>query len=407
MNLSFFIARKYFFSKDKKNFINVISIISMLVVGISTMALVIVLSVFNGLEDLLRSVYGTFDPDLVILPASGKSFELNDDLKGDIQQIDGIRAFSEVIEDNVAVKYKDKEKVVRLKGVSENFLDQSGFKSSIINGDPVLKRDNIGYAIVGLGVRWDMSIDPRNEIAMLQVYYPKDLGPGIVNPAQMFTIRNILPGGIFAIEKYYDDNYIFVPIEFAQDLMQFGQKRTAIELYLDRPQEIAVIKEQLTRTIGGEFLVKQGEELHSGLFNVLKIEKLSVYIVFVLIMGIASINIYFTLTMLAIDKKRDLSILTAQGATIRTIKDIFVYEGAIIALTGSLVGASLGLIITLVQQEFGLVSMGMASTLLDAYPVKLEFIDVVIPILVVTCITFLSSLRSASLVSKKISLDLL
>ncbi len=405
MNLSYFIARKYFLSGKKKNFINVISIISMLVVGISTMALIIVVSVFNGLEDLLRTTYGSFDPDIIVTPAEGKSFELTDDFENKIEAMSGITLISHVIEDNVAVKYRNVERVVRMKGVSSEAMSKGRLRDKVISGNPTLLDGDIPYAIVGLGIRWELGVDLSSDYTAMQVYYPKNLRPGVSNPASMVNIQNIVPAGIFAIEKYYDDNYIFVPVEFAERLMSYQNRRTGIEIDLENEINPEEFRTNLSSVLGDDFRVLSGDELHSDLYNILRIEKLFVYIIFGLIIGIASINIYFVLTMLSIDKKKDLAILSAQGASQKLIRNIFIKEGAIIAMTGGLAGTVIGLVISLLQQEFGLVSMGMQSTLADAYPVKVETPDVLITVLCVGIITLIASIPPASLASKKLSME--
>ncbi len=404
MNLSFFIARRYFLSKRKKNFINVISIISMMVVGISTMALIIVVSVFNGLEDLLRSTYGSFDPDIVVSPVEGKSFELDKKMLTDIENIEGVAHVSQIIEDNVAIKYRNAERVIRMKGISPETMERNRLATKIISGDPYLKKDDIPYAIVGLGIRWELGIDINNDFSTIQLYYPKNLRPG-TNPANMIEVRNILPGAIFAIEKNYDDNYVFVPVEFAEGLMNYQDRRTSLEIIAAENTNKENLKVELKILLGERFLVQSGDEIHSDLFKILMWEKLFVYLIFTLIIGIAAVNIYFVLTMLSIDKKKDMAILVAQGAPLQLIRRIFINEGAIISLTGAIVGGFLGILISLLQQEFGLISMGIESTLTDAYPIKVEWLDILYTTICIGIITLLVSIPPARVAYKKLSLQ--
>ena len=403
MNLPFFIARKYFLSKKKKNFINVISLISMIVVAVGTMSLIVALSVFNGLEGLLKSLYGNFDPDIVITPATGKSFEWTPQLEKKLATTDGVLKVTEVIEDNVLLQYKGAQRLVKMKGVSSTFAEQSNIEDAIVAGDAELIKDSIAYALVGRGVQYDLAISLQNDFYALQVFYPKNIAPGVINPERMYTLRNILPGGIFAIEKFYDENYIFVPIEFAQDLLSYGNRRTSLEVKIASSN----IKENLQETLGNEFLVRSGDELHSDLFKTLKIEKLFVFVTFISIIGIASVNIFFVLTMLAIEKRRDITVLIANGAPTKLIRQIFLYEGCIVALSGAFVGIILGLAISLIQEKFGLIGMGMETAVMQSYPVKVEALDIVITAIAIITITVLASIQPARKASKSFSIQAL
>lgn len=407
MNFPFFIARKYFLSGKKKNFINVISIISMIVVAIGTMSLILALSVFNGLEGLLRSMYGNFDPDIVIQPTSGKSFELEEVYMHSIQSVDGVLGVSEVIEDNVLVEFKEAQRLVRMKGVGRAFDEYSGIKNVMVAGEFPLVRDSVGYALIGRGVQYDLSLSMSNDFYTLQMYYPKDLGPGVVNPTRMYNLLNILPGGIFAIEKYYDDNYIFVPVEFAKELLSYGDRISSFDVYLAENADPNHVKQQLQTTMGDAFNVMLGEELHSDLYKVLKVEKLFVFIILVAIIGIASINIFFSLTMLVIEKKKDIAVLFAQGATRAIIRNIFLYEGCIVAFTGAIVGLVLGLGLSLLQQEYGFIGMGMNSAVMNSYPVKIQTPDVLMTILAVVAVTLLASIQPAIKATKSFSTETL
>ncbi len=403
MNFPFFIARKYFLSGKKKNFINVISIISMVVVAIGTMCLIIALSVFNGLEGLLRSMYGHFDPDIVITPATGKSFELDSSYVLKIRETEGVLGVSEVVEDNVLVQYKDAQRLVRMKGVSRDFDEFSGIRNVMVAGQFPLVRDSIGYALIGRGVQYDLSLSLKNDFYVLQMYYPKDVGPGVVNPSRMYNILNINPGGIFAIEKYYDDNYVFVPVEFAKNLLSYGNRITSFDVYLTQDANPGDVKEILQSSLGTSFNVRLGEELHSDLYKVLKVEKLFVFLILVAIIGIASINIFFSLTMLVIEKKKDISVLFAQGASSQLIRNIFLYEGCIVAFTGAAVGLILGVGLSLIQEHFGLVGMGMNSAIVNSYPVEIVFSDVLFTVIAIIIITLLASIKPAIKAAKSFS----
>lgn len=407
MNFPFFIARKYFLSGKKKNFINVISIISMVVVAIGTMCLIVALSVFNGLEGLLRGMYGNFDPDVIVKPASGKSFQIEDSNLEKILDTDGVIGASEVIEDNVLVRFKEAQRVVRMKGVSRAFDEHSGIKKAIVSGQFPLVRDSIGYALIGRGIQYDLSVNLRNEFYTLQIYYPRDIGPGVLNPERMYRQKNIIPGGVFAIEKYYDDNFVFVPIEFAKDLLGYNNRISSYEIYLEENASAEELKQEIQSKLGTAFHVISGDELHSDLYKVLKIEKLFVFFILTAIIGIASINIFFSLTMLVIEKKKDIAILFAQGAPESQIRKIFLFEGCIVAFTGALAGLIAGLGVSLIQQEYGIIGMGMNNAVVNSYPVKIEFLDVLITVLAIVIITVLASIKPAIKAGKSFSTNTL
>lgn len=405
MKLEYFIARRYFFSRKKKSFINVISIISMVVLALSTMALIIVLSVFNGLEGLLRSLHSTVDPDLVIVPSAGKSLKTRLEVINLLEQTAGIKGYTEVIEDNALIKYHNAQRVVRVKGVTDYFLKDDRFINAIVSGEFILQDDDVQYAILGQGVQYDLSISTMNEFQALQVYYPDNqIGPNALNPDRLYRVKSILPGAIFAVEKYYDENLVIVPISFTEGLFDYTGKRTAIEIQLEKGQQPNHMKAELSRALGAAYLVKTNEDLHQDLYRILRIEKLFVFIIFSVIMAIASINIFFSLTMLTIDKKKDVAILAAQGATSQLIRRIFFFEGMIVAFTGAFTGLVLGLLVCFAQQYFGFITTGTQTTIVQAYPVSVQLLDVLYTAGSIIAITLLATLQPAYAAAKVVSM---
>ena len=382
-----------------------ISIISMLIVAICTAALIIVLSVFNGLEGLLRSLYGSFDPQIKIEATKGKSFIFSDSLSRAIQNVEGVDIVTEVIEDYAYVKYRDADMVATIKGVSENFLEQNRIDTAIVSGELKLKENDVNYAIIGRGVQYSLSIMPGSDIYPLQVHYIKDVKPGSIDISNLYSRRNILPGSVFAIEKNYDENYIFVPLEFARDLLDYGNKRTSLEIKVKEGFSIHKVEQDLTDKLGDDFKVLDNEEQHADLYKLLNLEKLFVFIAFSFIMAVGSINIFFALTMLAIDKKKDISILYAMGAGNRLIKSIFVSEGAIISLGGAAMGLVLGGLICWLQQTFGIVSMGMETSVMENYPVEMKVTDFVYTSLSLIFITLIISYRPAVIATRYNSVE--
>ncbi len=377
-----------------------ISIISMFGVAVGTMALVIVLSVFNGLEDLIRSLNKSFDPELKVEVVRGKSFELSSEFLDGIKSIEGVEIVTQVVEDNVGAMYKNDEMVVKLKGVEENFIDHHRIDKNIVQGKLVLKENGVNYAIIARGVQSALSINRLSNMYTLQFYYPKRGRTGGLSPNNLLNHKIILPAGVYAIEKQYDMNYVFVPLDFAVDLLNYGNRRTSLEIKVDSKYRIPDVQERLKEFVGAKFKVLTSEEIHADFFKVLKIEKLFVFIIFSFILAIASFNIFFSLTMLAIDKKKDIAILSSLGANKKLIKSIFLTEGAIISFSGALLGLFLGLMVCLIQQYFGVVSMGMQTAVIDAYPVKMQLPDFLYTGLSIITITLFASYRPAIIASK-------
>lgn len=396
LNLSLFIARRYFLSKRKRNFINIISMLSMIGIAFSTAALIIVLSVFNGLEDLLRSLYASFDPEIKIEAAEGKSFEMTPALTSKIKSIDGVEIVTEVIEDFAYLRYRDADMVVTMKGVSDNFLDQHRLDDRIDEGQLKLREGDVNYAIIGRGIRYSLSVALDDEFNALQVFYIKNGKSSALDLSKMYSRRTIRAGSVFSIEKNYDENYIFLPLDFVQDLMDYGNRRTSLDLKTRSGADIGQVKEDIKRMLGDTFVVLTNEEQHKDLYRLLKIEKLFTFLALTLLIIIGSINIFFSLMMLALDKKKDISILSAVGATESLIRRIFLTEGALISFIGAGIGLVAGGLICWLQDHFGLVSMGMENAVVSAYPVKLRLLDFVFTSGVILIVTFFVSIYPAS-----------
>jgi lipoprotein-releasing system permease protein len=246
-------------------------------------------------------------------------------------------------------------------------------------------------------VQHELSIALNNRFAPLRLLYPRNTGKKTLsmNPETAFTEQTIMAGGVFLIEQHIDDSYIFVPIEFAQSLLQYGRRRTALEVNVGDEHDIQKVKAQVKQHLGPGFKVLDSDEQHVSLLKAIKVEKMFVFITFAFILLIASLNIFFSLSMLVIDKRKDVAILLAMGATPRDIRRIFLLEGAIVALVGAVTGLFLGIGICWLQQTFHLVSMGMATSVVDSYPVKMQLSDILLTGLAIVLITIAVSIRPA------------
>ncbi|GMQ25637.1 FtsX-like permease family protein [Algoriphagus sp. oki45] len=373
----------------------------MIGVAVGTIALVVVMSVFNGLEDLIRSLFASFDAELKIEPARGKSFLAEEDWLESIQNLEGVAVLTEVIEDNALVEYNQNQLVARLKGVSPNFLEQGRFSNGYFWGDTTLGTDLRPAAILGRGVGFFLSVNLEAPNSILKVYYPKaPRSAASIDPSQLYNSAVLDPKAFFSIEQRFDDEYVIAPLNFVRDLLNYGQKRTSLEIKVAEGYSVAAVQKALKLHLGPDFLVKNTDEQHATLIRTVKLEKLFVFLTLSFVLAIASFNIFFSLSMLAIEKKKDIAVLQAMGASEKLIKRIFLKQGALIALSGALLGLVLGIGLVWAQQEFGLVSLGISSAVVDAYPVRIVGTDLVWIGLTVIGITLLASWRPAILASR-------
>ncbi len=364
-------------------------------IAFSTAALIIVLSVFNGLEGLLRSLYTSFDPEIKIELVKGKSFDVTDELLSKIKSIQGVGIVTEVIEDYAYVRYRDADMVVTMKGVSDNFIDQHRLDNHLVDGKLALRENGIKYAIIGRGVQYALSVGIEENIFPLQVFYIKNAKSSSMDPSQLYAQSALQPGGVFSIEKTYDENFIFVPLDFAKDLLNYGDKRTSLEIQTNPGNNVYEIQDEVKKALGDSFRVLTNEEQHKDLYRLLKIEKLFTFLALSMLIVVASINIFFSLMMLALDKKKDISILSALGAHESFIQKIFLNEGALIAFLGAGIGLILGGVICWLQDTFGLVGMGMENAIVNSYPVEMKFTDFLLTALVIISITAIVSFYPA------------
>jgi lipoprotein-releasing system permease protein len=401
LNLSYFIARRYLLSKRKKNFINVISIISVVAVGIISAAIIIVLSIFNGLTDLIQSLNNSFDPEIKIEAAKGKAFTINQPLLKKIEAIPGIGVVTEVIEDHAYARYNQASQLVKIKGVSDTFIKQNRIPlESIIEGELILEKNGSPRALIGYGLKNTLSVSLEEDFHVLQLYYIKNLKGTSLDPSKLYTQKGIIPGGVFAIVQNFDEDCIIVPLDFAKDLLNYQNKRTSLEVKIAESFTIEEVEIELQEALGDDYNVLNQEEQHQDVYRVVKLEKLFASLAAILLLIIGSINIYFSLMMLALDKKRDITILASMGADSFLLKKIFITEGLLIGAIGTVVGLLTGAGIVLLQQHFGLVSMGMNTAVIDGYPVKLAALDFVFVFFMMTIVTIGVSSRPAALASQ-------
>ncbi len=378
MNLSLFIAKRYLISKKSHNAINVITGISIAGVTVGTMALIVVLSVFNGFENLVLSLYNSFDSDIEISAKTGKTFEPTEEFYKQIKAISGIAHYTAVIEENALLKYHNKQYIAAIKGMDPAYLKHTGLDSMMADGNLMLQSDSSYFAIVGQGVANKLSINIHDVLSYLVIYVPKrGAGNATLNPESAFSTEAISVNGVFAVQQDFDAKYVLVPIDFARHLLNYKQQVTALEIMLHSSADRAMVETKLRQLCGNQLRVKNRFQQHELLYKIMRSEKWAVFLILGFILIIATFNVIGSLTMLIIEKKKDVQVLKSMGATQGFIRNLFLTEGLLISMVGGLSGIILGTIICQLQLHFGWIKMpGGGSFVIDAYPVKMEFPDV-------------------------------
>lgn len=408
MNLAFFIAKRYFFSRKKRSFINWLSILSMLGVGVGTMALVVVLSVFNGMVELNRTLFRSVEADLTIKPRQGKRFVAPPALLAKLEQTVGVDLVTPVIQDNALARYDDAQTVVTVKGVDNNYLKRSQLDSALVDGRFRLQTNGINYAIVAEGIRNDLGISIDDILTPLELLYPQNqAGSRTLNllSESAFTSRALNVSGVFFVDAQQYGDFVIAPLPVVRDLIGYGPNDlTGIEIQLRPGTDVTAAKAAVQSLVGNALLTQDRDDLNVDLYRTINIEKFAVGLTLAFIILIASVNIFFSLSMLVIEKKADIRILFAMGATTGLVRRIFLLEGAIVALTGAFTGLVLGVVVALLQQRYGLIGVGTTSSIIDAYPVRVDAADLWITALIVVVITILSSWFPAQRAARGIEL---
>lgn len=384
MNFPFFIARRYVFSKKSTNAINVISAISVVGVAVGTMALVIVLSVFNGFHDLVASFFTNFDPQIELVPKQGKTAPADDPLLDKIRKMPQVSVSTDVLEDQGLAVYGDRQQMVTVMGVDDNFTQLTNI-SDILYGDGefTLQAANLFYAIPGIRLAQDMGLGARFD-GYLKLYAPVRRGQitDLEDPSDGFVVDSLIsPGVVFAVNQAkYDRDHVICSIGFARRLFDQDGMLSSLQIRLKPGSDLAAVKKQMREIVGSKYRVLDRFEQQSDTFNIMQIEKVLAYVFLTFILMVACFNIISSLSMLIIDKKADAATLRNLGATDRQIRSIFLFEGRIISAIGAVVGILLGLLLCWLQQEFGLVHMGdsAGSFVVNAYPVSVHYDDVAI-----------------------------
>lgn len=397
MNVPFYIAKRYLFSKKSHNAINVISTVSVCGVAVATMALVCALSVLNGFVSLVSSMLSNFDPELKIVPAHGKVFDPNEPAIQQVKALPEVTLWCEVLQDNAQVRYRDRQLTAVVKGVDESFGQLTRIDSILIDsrdGKFVLADEVVNYATLGVGTAFALGVRP-NYADPLEIYAPKrDEKVNMANPVASLNLEYAFVGGVYATnQQMYDENFLLIPLSMARSLFRYEKEVSAVELALRPGADLNSVKSQIKSLLGENFWVKDRYEQQEASFKMMQGEKWMIFLILCFILVLALFNVIGSLSMLMIEKKEDVRTLRNLGADDRLIRRIFLFEGWMISGLGALVGIGIGLALCLVQQEFGILKLGEAagSFVIDAYPVRVEAGDIVLVFLTVLIIGFLAA----------------
>lgn len=403
MKIPLLFALRYLFSKKSVNAINIISIISIVGVFVSTAALVIVLSFYNGMENFILSMYSTFSPDIRIEATKGKTFSPKQSTFESIKNDEHVRSYTEVLEDKILAQYEGLQIVGNLKGITPQSLNAQSEEHMMHNGRFSIKEDSTNYALIGAQIQSNLQVPISEFYNTIELYFPrKNVSLSNVNPLEDFNIRNINVNGILAYEPEFQ-NLIIVPLDFARNILGEKENISAIELYLKDSKQANQIKKSLEKDLKTDFKVLNREEQNPTLYKTIKSEKWIVFFILTFIGIIAIFNIIGSLTMLVIDKKEDMKILQHLGADKSMIEKIFFIEGALISFIGSSLGILIGYIFCKLQDEYGFIKTeGMEDTLMSSYPIDIRLQDFCLVFLTMLILSLIVSYISSKLSVKEI-----
>lgn len=404
MNLSFYIARRYLFSKKSHNAINIISMVSVCGVVIATTALVCALSVFNGFNGLVALMFSSLDPELKIIPVKGKVFDPHTPEMNAVKQMPEIVYFSEVLQENALIRFQDSQSFGIIKGVDATYKRMSEIDKALVDGEFKLREDIVDYATLGMGLAYTLGARV-GFVSPLEIYAPKrNERVNLNNPRASFDMEYAYVSAIFRINQTtYDDSYIIVPIELSRSLFRYDTEVSSIEIKTDEGTDIQQVKKHIRLLLGDNFLVQDRYEQHEDSFKMMQIEKAMTFLILCFILTIALFNLVGSLSMLMTEKQEDVKTLRNMGADEQLIKRIFLFEGWMISGFGAVIGIVIGVFLCFLQMKFGLISLGQqaGAFIIDAYPVEIVWSDIVIIFVTVVTIGFISSWYPVHSLSKK------
>ena len=398
MKLAGFIAQRYLFAKKSHNVINIISAISAIGMAVGTAALIIILSVYNGFDSLIKTMMSNVEPDLLITPATGKTFIPDDETFDWIYDQPSIKNMCCVLEEQVFISYDGKQSLAKAKGVDWVYEDESPLHDHMRDGEFKLHRGDVPLAAVGVGLAYEMGISPRF-LSPLDIYFPTRTGRiSLANPATSIKSVRVFPSGLFSVSNDVDGELIIVPIEKMRELLEYNDEVSAVELRLvegSSTEELRRLQKEIGTRLGADYKVKDRFQQNESLYKMMKYEKAAIFMILIFVIIIIAFNIFGSLSMLIIEKREDIQTLRSLGARDTLIRRIFILEGWMISLVGLSGGLILGVGFAVLQQTFGFIKMP-GHFIVQAYPIILSWSDVALTILGVASIGYLIALIPAS-----------
>lgn len=394
MRLALQFARRYLFSRKSTHAINLITGISMLGITVCTAAFILILSVFNGFEGLVKGLYDSFYADLRIEATTGKVFIPSDSLYAIIEATPDIKHISEVVEENGLLVYNGRQQPATIKGVANNYVAIAGLDSSMAYGDTFLLEDQqYHYAVIGSGIDQALQVDElKSPLHPLTVFMPRRGSGRSIIPLNEFNQANIMVWGVFVIQDDFDNQYIFTPLSFTRKLLDYTNEVTALEIAIRYPDKANRLAASLSQRLGPSYRVKSRFQQNALLYQIMNAERLVVYLILTFVLLIVAFNMIGSLSMIVIEKKRDISILKSMGATDMQVRNIFLAEGLLQSAISLVVGFIIAIALVLGQQYFGLIPIqGSGTFVVQYYPVALRFMDFVWVSGIVFMLGFLAS----------------
>jgi ABC-type lipoprotein release transport system permease subunit len=396
LNTTFFIARRYLFAKKSHNVINIISAISAAGIAVGCAALVIILSIYNGFDDLLKGMFESYTPDVVVTPDRGKVFTPDPDVMAALAAREDVASVSEVLEETVFLKYGDKDAIVTARGVDSVYQNVTGLAQYVAQGSFELKDGEIDQMVLGSSIAQDLRIN-TTFLTPLEVYFPSRTAKvSLADPTASLRKVNLFPAGIIALEKNFDEQYVYMPIGALRNVLERTDEVSMLEIRL-KPDALNAsgdipgkVQEEIAALFGEGYNVRNKYQQNESLYKMMTYEKLAIYLILLFVVLIISCNVFGSLSMLIIEKQEDIEILRSMGADDRTINRIFTTEGWMISLLGAAAGIVLGVLICLAQQHFHLVRLP-GNFIVSYYPVHLQWLDILIIFLSVAAIGYVMS----------------
>ena len=403
MNLAAFIAKRYLFAKKSHNVINIISAISAIGMAIGTAALIIILSVYNGFDSLIKSMMSNVEPDLLITPSTGKVFVPQGQTYDWIYEQECVKNMCSVLQEQVFISYNGQQGLAQVKGVDWIYEGESPIREHLRDGDFTLHKGDIPLAAVGSGLAYQMGINPRF-LSPIEIYFPsRTRRISLANPASSLESIKVWPSCTFSINAEVDSKLMIIPIEKMSELLEYNDEVSAVEIRVTEgtsARKIEELQKEIAERLGPDFKVKDRFQQNESLYKMMKYEKAAIYMILIFVIIIIAFNIFGSLSMLIIEKKDDIRTLSSLGASDSLIKRIFVLEGWMISLVGLVIGLIAGVGFSLLQQHFGFIKMP-GSFMVQAYPVILSVGDILLTVAGVSLIGYLIALLPVYIYRKR------